>query len=59
MRTIKKIILILLLLSLFFFVNSCGAGHVTVGVGVYVPGAWGPYGGYYPPVGVGIGYPIY
>lgn len=59
MKTIKKIFLFLLLLSLLFIFHSCGAGHVSVGVGVYAPGAWGPYGGYYPPVGVGIGYPIY
>jgi len=59
MRTIKKIFLLLLLTLLLTISHSCGAGHVTVGVGVYAPGAWGPYGGYYPPVGVGIGYPIY
>ena len=55
---IKKIIALLFLLILFSL-SGCGAGHVSVGVGVYVPGAWGgPYGGgYYPPVG--IGYPIY
>jgi len=59
MKKIKSlIVLALLLLSLMFIHNCGGAGHVTVGVGVYVPGAWGPYGGgYYPPVG--IGYPIY
>ena len=55
---IKKIIALLFLL-IFISLPGCGAGHVSVGVGVYVPGAWGgPYGGgYYPPVG--IGYPIY
>jgi len=47
--------LLLILLAL----SGCGTGHVSVGVGVYVPGAWGgPYSpGYYPPVGVG--YPLY
>ncbi len=63
MKRIKSIIVLGLLLLSLLFINSCGGGgHVTVGVGVYVPGAWGPYGGgyrggYYPPVG--IGYPIY
>ena len=52
----KKIIAVLFLL-LILSVSGCGAGHVSVGVGVYVPGAWGPYGGYHPPVG--IGYPVY
>ena len=44
---------------MIIFISGCGTGHVSVGVGVYVPGAWvGPYGGgYYPPVG--IGYPGY
>ena len=60
MKRIKSIIVLLLLLLSLMFIYSCGGGgHVTVGVGVYVPGAWGrPYGGgYYPPVG--IGYPVY
>ena len=62
MRKIKSIIVLALLLLALTFIHNCGgAGHVTVGVGVYVPGAWGPYGGYgggyYPPVG--IGYPVY
>ncbi len=40
-------------------ISGCGTGQVSIGVGVYVPGAWGgPYSpGYYPPVGVG--YPLY
>jgi len=41
--------------------SGCAPGNVSVGVGVYAPGAWvgpyGGYGGYYPPVG--IGYPVY
>jgi hypothetical protein len=55
---IKKIITIVFLFILFF-ISGCGTGHVSVGVGVYAPGAWGPYGGgyYHPPVG--IGYPGY
>ncbi len=59
MKRIKSLIVLLLLLLSLLFIESCGAGHVSVGVGVYVPGAWGrPFGGgYYPPVG--IGYPIY
>ena len=42
-------------------ISGCAPGQVSVGVGVYIPGAWvgpyGGYGGYYPPVG--IGYPVY
>ena len=55
---IKSLILCFLLLILFAL-SGCGTGHVSVGVGVYVPGAWGgPYSpGYCPPVGVG--YPLY
>ena len=57
---IKKIIAIVFLLT-FLSISGCGASHVSVGVGVYSPGAWGrPYGvGYYPPVGIGVGFPIY
>jgi hypothetical protein len=49
-----KLILIIILLALFSF-SGCAPGHVSVGVGVYAPGAWGPYGGgyYHPPVGIG------
>ena len=62
MKRIKSIVVLGLLLLSLLFIHSCGGGgHVTVGVGVYAPGAWGPYGGYrggyYPPVGVG--YPVY
>ncbi|MFI5236532.1 MAG: hypothetical protein ACHQLA_01185 [Ignavibacteriales bacterium] len=54
--SVIAIIIMLIIISL----SGCGAGHVSVGVGVYAPGAWGPYGGgYYPPVGIGVGYPIY
>lgn len=56
----KKLILIyVFILFILFLLVGCGTGYVTVGVGVYAPGAWGgPYGaGYYPPVGVG--YPLY
>lgn len=55
-NNLKKIIAVIFLL-LLLSISGCGAGHVSVGVGVYVPGAWGPYGGYRPPVG--IGYPVY
>ena len=57
-RTIKTLVFCLLLFIVLAF-SGCGTGHVSVGVGVYVPGAWvGPYSpGYYPPVRVG--YPIY
>ena len=59
MKNRTKKIIALLFLLMIIFVSGCGTGHVSVGVGVYVPGAWvGPYGGgYYPPVGMG--YPIY
>lgn len=62
MKKIKSVIVLTLLLLSLIFIHSCGSGvSVGVGVGVYVPGAWGPYGGYrggyYPPVG--IGYPVY
>lgn len=57
----NKIIILILSLTvlLIFSLSGCGTGHFSVGVGVYVPGAWvGPYGGgYYPPIGVG--YPLY
>ena len=57
-KKIKTLVFVLLLL-LSLSLSGCAPGNVSVGVGVYVPGAWvGPYGGgYYPPVG--IGYPIY
>jgi hypothetical protein len=57
-KKIKTLLVVILLLILFSF-SGCRTGHVSVGVGVYVPGAWGGgYGpGYYPPVGVG--YPLY
>ena len=59
-KKLKAFILIILLL-LFLSISGCAPGHVSVGVGVYVPGAWGGpyggYGGYYPPVGIGI--PVY
>jgi hypothetical protein len=59
MKTKIKIAAAVILLLLIILISGCSSGHVTVGVGVYVPGAWvGPYGGgYYPPVGVG--YPRY
>ena len=56
-KTLILIIISLIVLSL----SSCAPGNVSVGVGVYVPGAWvgpyGGYGGYHPPVG--IGFPVY
>jgi len=56
---LKIVTVILFLVGLFLF-SGCGAGHVSVGVGVYTPGAWGPYGGgYHPPAGIGVGYPVY
>jgi hypothetical protein len=54
-----KVLLAAILVFLLLSFGGCGTGQVSVGVGVYVPGAWGgPYGaGYYPPVRVG--YPVY
>ena len=54
-----KTLIFCTLLIIILALSRCGTGHVSVGVGVYVPGAWGgPYSpGYYPPVGVG--YPLY
>lgn len=59
MKNKMKIFVISSFVLLILLFSGCGTGHVSVGVGVYVPGAWvGPYGGgYYPPVG--IGYPGY
>jgi len=59
-KKFKMLILIILFLMAISF-SGCAPGNVSVGVGVYAPGAWvgpyGGYGGYYPPVG--IGYPVY
>ena len=59
MNKIIKTLIFIILLLLSLSLSGCAPGQVSVGVGVYVPGAWGgPYGGgYYPPVG--IGYPRY
>jgi len=59
----KKFKVIILFISIIFILtlSGCAPGQVSVGVGVYVPGAWvgpyGGYGGYHPPVG--IGFPVY
>jgi hypothetical protein len=59
-KKIKAIILGIIFATLLT-ISGCAPGQVSVGVGVYAPGAWvgpyGGYGGYYPPVG--IGYPVY
>ena len=59
MKNSIKSLLAGIVLIILLALSGCWTGHVSVGVGVYVPGAWGsPYGpGYYPPVGVG--YPLY
>ena len=61
MKNRLKVFLIILLLIFSISLTGCAPGHVSVGVGVYAPGAWvgpyGGYGGYHPPVG--IGYPVY
>ena len=60
MKTTKvwKLIFLLALVVLCF---GCAGSHVSVGVGVAVPGPWygypGPYGG--PPVWIGRPYPGY
>lgn len=59
-KKLKTLILIILFLVVIPL-SGCAPGNVSVGIGVYAPGAWvgpyGGYGGYYPPVG--IGYPVY
>lgn len=57
MKKKTKIFLFSVVLLISISLISCAAGGVSVGV--YVPGAWvtPPYGGNYPPVGVGI--PVY
>ena len=56
MKTFWKISLITFIFLAFFALPGCGpATHVSVGVGVGVPGAWGPY----PGGGVWVGTPVY
>lgn len=56
MKTFLKISLITLIVMVFFVLTGCGPStHVSVGVGVGVPGAWGPY----PGGGVWVGTPVY
>ncbi len=59
-KKIKALILIVILF-IVFALSGCAPGNVSVGVGVYAPGAWtgpyGGYGGYHPPVGMG--FPVY
>ena len=59
MKLNTKMLVFCLILFIVLAFSGCGTGHVSIGVGVYVPGAWGvPYSpDYYPPVRVG--YPIY
>jgi len=56
-----KTFIVIIILFLLISLSGCAPGNVSVGVGVYVPGAWvgpyGGYGGYHPPVG--IGFPVY
>lgn len=56
-----KMLIFIIILFILGSLSGCAPGHVSVGVGVYVPGAWvgpyGGYGGYHPPVG--IGFPVY
>jgi len=43
----NKTLIIIILLLLSLSISGCAPGNVSVGVGVYAPGAWvGPYGGY-------------
>ncbi|MCU0331858.1 MAG: hypothetical protein MUE93_01815 [Ignavibacteriaceae bacterium] len=59
MKNKIRILIVSFILLMILAISGCGTGQVSIGVGVYVPGAWGgPYSpGYYPPVGVG--YPLY
>ena len=56
-----KFLILIVILFLVFALSGCAPGNVSVGVGVYAPGAWvgpyGGYGGYHPPVGMG--FPVY
>jgi hypothetical protein len=55
MKTIATILLAMIIIGLLVFSVGCEPGHVTVGVGVAVPGPWyGPY----PRGGVWVGHPI-
>lgn len=55
MKTIASIMLALIIIGLLVFFVACEPGHVTVGVGVAVPGPWyGPY----PRGGIYVGHPI-
>ena len=61
---LKKITLIIAMVSLAGMIllsSGCAPGHVTVGVGVAVPGPWVGYPGTYPypTPGVWVGYPGY
>jgi hypothetical protein len=56
MKTFLKISVIMLIFLACFVIPGCGpATHVSVGVGVGVPGAWGPY----PGGSVWVGTPVY
>lgn len=60
--TIKKIIIIITMVSMIGWMLlsfGCGPGHVTVGVGVAVPGPWVGYPVGYPNPGPWGGYPGY
>ena len=54
MKKLHKILIALVFLVIIIISEGCG-GATYVGVGIGVPGAWGPYGPYggYPPVIIG------
>ena len=57
MKSFIKKFAILIIFAINLFLTSCGpATHVSVGVGVHVPGTWGPYPG---SGGVWVGTPVY
>jgi hypothetical protein len=60
MKKIPYILVLIGIVALMFVSAGCGPGtaHVSVGVGVAYPGAWGPYGPG-PYGGAWVGRPIY
>lgn len=57
MKIFLKMMIFSAVIALSLFLVSCGPStHVSVGVGVHAPGAWG---GPYPGGGVWVGTPVY
>ena len=59
MKSFFRLTMIAFAAVLTLTLAACGpATHVSVGVGVHVPGGWGPYGPY-PGGSVWVGSPVY